>query len=83
MKKDLFGPVAYDAGSAAQWVRYFVDNDYSTELFREMMEAGKKYAFAYRDGKNCSRISAEIKKSLAGRKKDLTGSLPMDSISGM
>ena len=69
MKKDLFGPAAYDAGSAAEWVRYFVENDYSTELFREKMEAGKKYAFAYLDGNNCSRISAVIKKCLAGRKK--------------
>lgn len=66
MKKDLFGPVAYDAGSAAEWVRYFIENDYSTELFREKMEAGKKYAFAYRDGKNCSRISSEIKRALLG-----------------
>jgi CDP-glycerol glycerophosphotransferase (TagB/SpsB family) len=69
MKKDLFGPAAYDAGSAAEWVRYFVENDYSTELFREKMEAGKKYAFAYLDGNNCSRISAVIKKCLQDRRK--------------
>ncbi len=35
------------------------------------MEAGEKYAFAYREGKNCPRISAEIKKCLAGGKKGL------------
>jgi hypothetical protein len=32
------------------------------------MDAGKKYAFAYSDGKNCSRISGTIKKMLAEAK---------------
>ena len=43
----------------------------NTSYFREKMEAGEKYAFAYREGKNCPRISAEIKKCLAGGKKGL------------
>ena len=68
MKKDLFGPAAYCPKEAAEWVKYFVENDYSAELFRQKMDAGKKYAFTYCDGNNCSRISAEIKKMLAGAK---------------
>ena len=68
MKKDLFGPAAYCPEEAAGWVKYFVENDYSTELFSQKMDAGKKYAFAYSDGKNCSRISGTIKKMLAEAK---------------
>lgn len=68
LKKDLFGPAAYCPLEASDWVKYFIENDYSTEFFRQKMDAGKKYAFAYCDGKNCSRISAEIKKLLAEAK---------------
>ena len=68
MKEDLFGPISYDPEEAARWVRCFIENDYSTELFRCKMQKSSQYAFAYSDGKNCARISAAIKDKLISRK---------------
>ncbi|MCE5201076.1 MAG: CDP-glycerol glycerophosphotransferase family protein [Synergistaceae bacterium] len=60
LKKDLFGPVAYNAEDAAFWVRFFVENNFSTERFQDKMDEMKKFAFAYNDGKNCERLFQAI-----------------------
>jgi CDP-glycerol glycerophosphotransferase (TagB/SpsB family) len=60
LKKDLFGPVAYDAASAADLVRQFVENGYETEKYRDQMDRMLKWAFAFRDDGNCERICKYI-----------------------
>jgi len=60
MKKDLSGPVAYDAEEAVSAVCRFVENGFSAEPLRAKMERMKKFAFAYTDGKNCERLAEAI-----------------------
>jgi CDP-glycerol glycerophosphotransferase (TagB/SpsB family) len=60
LKKDLFGPVAYDAASAVDLVRQFVENGYETEKYRDQMDRMLKWAFAFRDDGNCERICKYI-----------------------
>lgn len=60
LKKDLFGPVVYNAEDAASWVRYFVENDFSVAPFLAKMEEMKNLAFAYNDGRNCERLAKTI-----------------------
>ncbi|HQQ11327.1 MAG TPA: CDP-glycerol glycerophosphotransferase family protein [Synergistales bacterium] len=60
LKKDLFGPVAYDAASAVDLVRQFVENGYETEKYRDQMDRMLKWAFAFRDDGNCERICKHI-----------------------
>jgi CDP-glycerol glycerophosphotransferase (TagB/SpsB family) len=60
LRKDLFGPVAYDAEKAADLVRQFVEGGYKTEKYQDQMDRMKKWAFTFRDGKNCERICEYI-----------------------
>lgn len=64
MRKDLFGPVAYNSEDAVSLVRHFIETDFSTTPFQKQMEAGKDFAFAYKDGKNCKRLAEAINKHL-------------------
>jgi len=64
LRKDLFGPVARNAEEAFSWVRYFVENGYSTAIFKGQMEKMSDFAFAYRDGKNCERLGQEMFKRI-------------------
>lgn len=74
LEKNLFGPVALTANEAVYWVRYFVENDFSTVPFTDAMERAKKFAFAYRDGKNCERLAEEILKRKSLGRESAAGS---------
>jgi len=56
--------VARNAEEAFSWVRYFVENGYSTAIFKGQMEKMSDFAFAYRDGKNCERLGQEMFKRI-------------------
>lgn len=71
MRKDLFGPVAYNSEEAVSWVRYFTETNFSTALFQKKMEEGKDFAFAYRDGKNCERLAKAISDRLHIKKQNI------------
>ena len=60
IKKDLFGPVAYNAEEAVSWICRFVESGFSVEPFRTEMERMKKFAFAYTDGRNCERLAKAL-----------------------
>lgn len=60
IRKDLFGPVAYNAENAVTWVRQLVENDFDPGEFKGQMEKMKKWAFAYRYDLNCERVASAI-----------------------
>ena len=60
LKKDLFGPVAYNGPAAADLVRQFVENRFNPEQFKDQMERMKKWAFTYTDDRNCERVAGYL-----------------------
>ena len=60
LKKDLFGPLAYNGHAAADLVTQFVENRFNPEQFMDQIDRMKKWAFTYIDDRNCERVAGYL-----------------------